>query len=173
MKNYRLTIVIIALFAAFNTLSCNTIDKSKEIDFNSDIPIVDFDFIKPLFEKENDTTYLINFWATWCSPCVKEIPYFEEIAKKYSSEKLKIYLINLDFPSHYESRLLPFVKEKNVRSEIIMLNDPNENRWIDAVNPKWTGAIPATIIYNKDKREFHEKEFSFEELDNLVLKFLK
>ncbi len=172
MKNQRLTIVIIALFAVFYALSCNNIDKSQGKVFNSEIPIVDFDFIKPLLEKNNDTTYLINFWATWCSPCIKEIPYFEEIGKKYSKEKLKIYLISLDFPNQYETRLLPFVKEKNILSEVIMLNDPNENKWIDLVNPEWTGAIPATIIYNKSKYEFYEKELSYEELEEMVTKFL-
>jgi thiol-disulfide isomerase/thioredoxin len=169
--NYKSIIFIITIALLYLTSCNNVVNKDHEDEVIS-IPIVDFSGIKPLLEKNNDTTYLINFWATWCSPCVKEIPHFEAINKKYSDKKFKVILVNLDFPNHYESRLLPFVEERRMKSKIIMLDDANANYWINEVNPKWSGAIPATVIYNKKNREFHEKEFSYEELETLVLKFI-
>lgn len=135
------------------------------------IPIVDFDGVKPLLNKSTDSLYVINFWATWCAPCVKEIPYFERLAEEFADRKLKVILINLDFSNHYESRLLPFVEKNGVKSKIVMLDDPDSNRWINQVDPSWSGAIPATLIYNKSERKFFEKEFTYEELKEAVNSF--
>ena len=115
---------------------------------------------------------VIDFWATWCAPCVKEIPYFERIASEFSDKKIEVILINLDFPNHYESRLLPFIEMNKVKSRVVMLDDPDANRWINEVEPSWSGSIPATLIYNKSKRKFYEKEFSYEELNEAISVFL-
>jgi thiol-disulfide isomerase/thioredoxin len=139
---------------------------------STEIAIVDFKGIKPLLNQQNDTTYVINFWATWCAPCVKEIPHFEQLGQEFSGKKIKIILVNLDFPNHYKSRLLPFLKEKNIKSMVVMLDDPNANFWINEVSTKWSGSIPATLIYNRNSREFYEKEFSYNELKEAVLNFL-
>lgn len=137
-----------------------------------DVPIMNFSEIKPLLERNDDTTYVINFWATWCSPCVKEIPYFEEINRKFSGQKLKVILISLDFPSQYDTRLIPFITEYQIQSKVILLDDPRANNWIPLVDEKWTGAIPATLIYNNKGREFHQKVFTYEELENIIFDYL-
>jgi thiol-disulfide isomerase/thioredoxin len=164
-----LPIIFIAFTAMF---ACSGSGEKTKEETALSIPIVDFDAIKPLLEKQNDTTYLINFWATWCSPCVKELPYFEQLAEEFSDKKFKVILINLDFPSHFNTRLLPFVEEKGIKSTIIVLDDPDANSWINEVDPRWTGSIPATVIYKKNQRKFFEKEFTYEELKNEVLELL-
>lgn len=153
-------------------VACGGAKEKKQVDTTRPIPIVAFEGVRPLLEKSNDTTYVINFWATWCAPCVKELPHLEKIAEEFSSSKLKVILINLDFPNHYDTRLMPFVEEKQIKSQIVMLDDPDANRWINQVDPNWTGSIPATIIYNKNKRKFYEKEFTYDELKTEVLSFL-
>ena len=42
--------------------------------------------------------YLIDFWATWCKPCIKELPAFEELNARYQDKGLKVVLVSLDFP---------------------------------------------------------------------------
>jgi len=149
--------------------ACGPNEKKDDKDAKQkSIPIVDFSGIEPLLNYENDTTYIINFWATWCAPCVKELPYLEQIANDYKDEKLKVILVNLDFPNHYETRLLPFLEENRISSTVVMLDDPDANSWIDKVNPRWSGSIPATLVYNKRKRAFFEKEFSQSELEETV-----
>ncbi len=169
----RLKRVIFTISIAFVVLAYSCVGKTEsKIDKNSKVPIVDFSAIKPLLEKNNDTTYVINFWATWCAPCVKEIPHFEKLNQEYTNQKVKVILVNLDFSTHYESRLIPFLQEKGIKSEVIMLDDPDANRWINEVDTRWSGSIPATIIYKKTNRKFFEKEISYEELEEAVLSIM-
>lgn len=131
--------------------------------------VVDFNTLEPLLHKQNDTVYLFNFWATWCVPCVHELPYLEKMHEEYRDEKVKIYLISLDFSNRLEKSLYPFLEEKNIRSEVIVLDDPKANAWINKVNPEWSGAIPATLAYNREKRLFYEGNFSnYEELEDFI-----
>jgi len=132
------------------------------------IKVVDFKGLEPYLSKQNDTTYIVNFWATWCGPCVKELPYFEKITEKYENQKVKVILVSLDFPKSYKKSLLPFLVKKGIKSEVILLNDPDSNTWINKVDKNWSGAIPATIIYNKNSRSFYEKSFTYEELESAL-----
>lgn len=136
------------------------------------IPVMNFEQLEPRLHKSNDTTYVVNFWATWCKPCVDELPAFEELNRKYSNRPVKVLLVSLDFVRNLESRVIPFIKNQNLKSEIILLNDPKSNVWIDKVNPEWSGAIPATLIYNRSKRTFYERAFHFEELETELKKHL-
>lgn len=137
------------------------------------VPILNYDELEYIFQSKSDTTYVINFWATWCKPCVAELPYFEEIHTAYPDEKIKVILVSLDFPKQYETKLIPFLEEHKLKSEVILLDDPKMNVWIDKVDPSWSGAIPATVFYKADKREFHEANFvSFDELDKIIKPYL-
>lgn len=129
---------------------------------------------EPLLHQHNDTVYLINFWATWCAPCRKELPDIEEIGKKYSGEKFRILLVSLDMAETLESTLIPFLKKNNIQSAVVLLDDPDGNSWIDKVDKLWGGSIPATLIYRNDERLFIDKQVDFNYLDSvLTLKFFK
>lgn len=129
---------------------------------------IDREGIAMITGKSADTTYVVNFWATWCSPCVKEIGYFEELHRDYASSPLKVYLVSLDFPNQVERRVIPFIREKEITAPVYLVTDLQYNEWIDRVDPAWSGAIPATLIYNREKRVFLEKELTREELyDNV------
>ncbi len=138
-----------------------------------DIPIYDeFTSIEPIFHQKNDTTYVINFWATWCKPCVEELPYFEQLHANLQTEKVRVILISLDFPRQLESKLLPFVEKNQLQSEVLALTDIDFNSWIDKVSPQWNGAIPVTLIYNAQKRHFYGEQFpDYEALEKLVKAF--
>lgn len=137
------------------------------------VEIVDFDGLKPIFENNSDQVYIINFWATWCKPCVEELPYFEQIHEEYKNQEVKVILVSLDFPKQIKSKLIPFLEKHQLKSDVIVLDDPNANFWINEVDPSWSGAIPATVVYKADKRQFFEKNFvSFEELNNIIKSYL-
>ena len=116
----------------------------------------------------NDTTYVINFWATWCSPCVKEIGFFEDLHRLTEERKVEVVLVSLDFPNRVEKQLRPFLRERSITAPVRLMTDLDYNAWIDQVDPSWSGAIPATLIYKGEKRIFLEQELTREELFKFV-----
>ena len=143
------------------TIAANETETISEVK----IPTLNFNELEPFLNKKNDSTYVVNFWATWCKPCIKELPYFEKINEQYASQKVKVILVSLDFPGQMESRLIPFAKKRQIKSEVILLDDPDANGWIPKVDQEWSGAIPATIIYNQRERKFFERSFTYEEIE--------
>ncbi|APY07742.1 thioredoxin [Winogradskyella sp. J14-2] len=147
-------------------------EKKTENTVDFDLEIYDYDGLEPLINKNDNKVHVVNFWATWCAPCVKELPYFEEINQEYKDKNVEVLLVSLDFPRNYESKLIPFVAKRNLQSEVVAFDDVDQNRWITAIHKDWSGAIPATIIYNKEKRQFYERSFTKEELETELKQFL-
>lgn len=147
-------------------------NKEAEDSADYDLKIYDYDGLEPLINKNDDKVHVVNFWATWCAPCVKELPYFEEINQEYKDKNVEVLLVSLDFPRNYESKLKPFIAKRNLQSEVVAFDDVDQNRWIPAIDKDWSGAIPATIIYNRDKRKFYEQSFTKEELETELKQFL-
>lgn len=129
---------------------------------------IDRELLLDFTGRDTDTTYVINFWATWCSPCVKEIGLFEELYQTSQGKKLKVILISLDFPDRSETQLLPFLRSRVIKAPVKLMTDLDYNSWINLVDSNWSGAIPATLIYNRDKRIFLEQELTREELNKYV-----
>ena len=139
----------------------------------STVKTLNYNELKPYLEKNDDTTYIVNFWATWCAPCVKELPYFEKIKQEYASKNVEVLLVSLDFPKQVEKKLIPFINKKQLQSEVVLLNDIDENVWIKAIDSTWSGALPATLIYNKNNRKFYEQSFDYTMLETELKTFLK
>ena len=116
--------------------------------------------------KGNDTTYIINFWATWCGPCVEELPHFEKVNKEVAKQPIKVILVSLDFKSKLKTAVIPFVVKNKLSSEVYVINEPDQQLFIEKVDKNWSGAIPATLFVNTNKKikQFYEKEFSYNEL---------
>ena len=149
----------------------NTANVSIEINDNLELEIYNYKEIESFFNIKDNKIHVINFWATWCLPCIKELPYFETINTKYND--VEVLLVSLDFPNQYDKKLKPYIKENQLKSKVVALNDPDMNTWIPKVDESWSGAIPATIIYNKDKRKFYESSFTIDELESEIKQFLK
>ena len=134
---------------------------------------IDSDVLQAITHNYNDTTYVVNFWATWCSPCVKEIGYFEELHRQSASLNLKVILVSLDFPGQADKRVVPFLEEKDISAEVLLMTDLDYNSWIDRIDSLWSGAIPATLIYNKEQKIFLEKELSRDDLFEYVSQIMQ
>ena len=149
------------------------IQDEEEIFNSKKVVSLNFEELEQQYlQKKNDSIYIINFWATWCKPCIKELPAFEKLASNYSDKKVKLLLVSLDFPDKLESQVIPFIERNNIQSEVVLLDDADANSWIPKVSPQWSGAIPATIIYKKATRKFYEQSFTFEELEAELKTFL-
>jgi thiol-disulfide isomerase/thioredoxin len=158
----RLLLIFLFTFSFINTVKGQDVVVFEKYD----------ELEKSLF-KENDTLYVVNFWATWCAPCVKELPYFEAFYKENSKQKVKVILVSLDFEKQKDSKLIPFLKKKNITSDVVLLLEKDYNNWLPKVDKNWSGSIPATLLIKGNKRQFAEKEFESEtDLKNYINTFI-
>jgi thiol-disulfide isomerase/thioredoxin len=168
-------IIFSLLFVSFsNAQVMSTIDKSENnmLRVDDEIPIYNFESLEPLLYTNTNKIFIVNFWAMWCAPCVKELPIFQEYKK--DNPNIDILLISMDFPEDIETKLKPFLKKKGYTSKVILLDDPDSNSWIDKVYPNWSGAIPFTIIFDSKNRSFHERAFKdLQDLENEINKTIK
>jgi thiol-disulfide isomerase/thioredoxin len=100
------------------------------------------------FSADNDTVYVVNFWATFCKPCIEEIPDFIRIVKKYEGQKVKLLLVSLDLPNFYPAKIAAFAKKNKYNTNIVWLDETNADVFCPMIDKNWSGAIPATIIIN-------------------------
>ena len=119
-------------------------------------------------QSNEDTIYVVNFWATWCHPCIEELPVFSSDRLQQWSKPTKVLLVSLDFKSQKDKQLLAFIRDKKVSHEVMLLDEGNPNEWIDKIDKNWSGAIPATIIYHQDKTVFHEGELDIDGLVEMI-----
>lgn len=132
------------------------------------------EFEKSILQAPEDSVLLVNFWATWCVPCIRELPYFTELGKEMVGEKIKIILVSLDYEDRLKDKVIPFLKRNNIALKVVLLNDAKANNWIDRIDPTWSGAIPITLLLKGENRYFYEQEFeSTEALKSIIEPILK
>lgn len=124
--------------------------------------------LQKILRTKSDQIQVLNFWALWCAPCIKELPLLEKLNTE-NSFNAKITLINLDYADKVE-KVNEFIARKNIKSEVLLLDEIDYNSWIDKVDRGWSGAIPATLVFNPKtgKRKFVEKELKEGELEKLI-----
>ncbi|HWY37715.1 MAG TPA: TlpA disulfide reductase family protein [Bacteroidia bacterium] len=132
------------------------------------VKVTTYEQLEAATQQNNDTLYVVNFWATWCKPCVQEMPYFTGSAKKNANHKVKVVFVSLNSVKELP-KVEKFAAEKNIRQPVLLLNAGNPNVWIDKVDKSWGGSIPATVLYRKkEKVFFKEGEFTQAEIDSII-----
>lgn len=121
----------------------------------------------------SDTIYVLNFWATWCKPCVQEMPEFESFYRQNKPALVKIILVSMDFKEDLDKKLVPFLEKNKYSSEVILLDEINGEHFINKINTKWSGAIPATYFTwkNRKKEAFFEKKVTLDLLNSTMNSF--
>lgn len=152
----RKALPVVVLFAALASQSQN-------------VEVIKFPDLHKRMVSADAPLTIFNFWATWCGPCIKEIPHFEAYA---NDENVKVYLVSLDYIDQLD-RVKNFVETKGLKSEVLLLNETDYDSYMDKVSKEWSGAIPATLFIDEwGTTHFHESEFSKEELDEAIKQYL-
>lgn len=138
--------------------------------FSQNINVIKISDLEKRINNNTDTTYIVNFWATWCIPCIKELPDFDSINMKYKNTSVKVILVSMDFKEDLKTKLLPFIKKNKVNAEVNLLDEMDGNYFIPRVSEQWSGAIPATLIVNNKLKinHFFERKLSFDFLKSEI-----
>lgn len=150
---------------------------SKKAEITAEKPQVialsnDYNSVFNEFIKQNDTLYVVNFWATWCQPCVEELPDFMKINKEFKDTNFKMILVSLDKESDFETKVKDFLKTNTILPDVYVLADNKRmNEWIPKISKHWSGAIPATAIYKNGKQVyFTEGKITYNDLKSTINK---
>ena len=153
--NMKFLISVIVSLVVFERVSAQT-------------KVVKFEEIASIMATKSDAIQVINFWATWCAPCVKELPYFQAVENR-NDPSVKITLVSMDYADKLQN-VNSFIKKKRITSDLLLLDNLDYNSWIDRVDESWGGAIPATLFINPrtGERKFVERELKDGELDSII-----
>ena len=134
-----------------------------------DIPLVKLGQLQQLLKTNNGKILVINFWATWCAPCLKELPLFEKLNGNRQDVAVSLVSMDMDLDPDPQ-KVKNFVIRKKIKSPVLILDETNPNSWIDKLEKSWSGALPATLVINSrnGKRKFVEKELHEGDLEKLI-----
>jgi thiol-disulfide isomerase/thioredoxin len=150
-------IIIAGLFLAAIVTNAQEIKRIKITDLEKTIA-------------ENKGPMIINFWATWCKPCVEEIPYFQEEVQKNTADSLQLILVSLDLEDYYPQKIMEFATKRKFTAPIYWLDEFNADYFCPKVDSAWSGAIPSSLFINPKTgyRKFREEQLSVEKLQKEI-----
>jgi thiol-disulfide isomerase/thioredoxin len=151
---------IIAFLFIGNFAFSQEIKKIKVIDLEKTI-------------KESKTPLIISFWATFCIPCIQEIPYFQKSVKKHEKDSVKLLLVSIDLKEDY-AKIKPFAAKRKFTAPVVWLNETNADYFCPKVDSSWSGAIPATLFINNKTgyRKFYEEQIKEEKFEKEIMAIL-
>ncbi len=131
--------------------------------------MVSTETVTALATSKHDTVYVINFWATWCKPCIKEMPYFQALADHYKDQAFSLIFVSVNRPKEL-SMVDQFLEKQALSARTWLLNEKDPNVFIPAIAEEWSGAIPATLVYHPASgyRAFYEREFTLSSLHDII-----
>jgi thiol-disulfide isomerase/thioredoxin len=123
-------------------LSCGIAWKSNA----QSVDVIKLRQLLPMLSGDEDTVYIVNFWATWCKPCVEELPHFAAAADSLRGQKVQFVMVSLDFARNLQKDVIPFLRQHRVPGRVVLLDETKYNDWLSKIHPNWGGTIPITTV---------------------------
>lgn len=120
------------------------------LGFSQEVKTVKIEELKKVYTKSNDTTYVVNFFASWCGPCMMEIPILNKFQEEHKNSKIQLIYVSVDNPSSTK-KLQKVVIKMKMQPPIYLLNESSDFSWLPNIDKRWQGSIPATMIINGNK----------------------
>ncbi len=116
---------------------------------------------------KSDHPLIISFWATFCVPCIKEIPYLQSNVARYKDQQVELVLVSLDRPNYYPTRISDFAEKSGFTSRIVWLNETDAGYFCPKINARWTGGIPSSLFINNKThyRRFFDRQLTEPQVD--------
>ncbi|WP_294218717.1 TlpA disulfide reductase family protein [uncultured Chryseobacterium sp.] len=120
--------------------------------------------------QKNDTLYVTNFFATWCGPCMKEIPHFKKKIEELKGQPVKFTFVDMDDSSEWNGAVKKFGEENGLTDHIILLDGKKLDKNFFPNNfQKWDGgSIPFTYMRKGDKTDEYLGNMSEDELTSKI-----
>jgi len=165
------TLIIVSLILFFSNKNYGQTD--QPIQENLEVSEITIDELNDMIKNREGKVLLINIWATWCVPCKEEFPDLIKIPKKYGKQ-IELIGISIDFPDEVELKIIPFLNKLKPNFINYVNAEKDAERFINNLNPDWSGAIPATFFYDSEGKQFlfYEGKMSFKEIENEALKMI-
>ena len=156
--------LIILVVSVFTTVVC----------FAQDVKSIKVTDLEKIIA-DSKTPLIINFWATWCKPCIEEIPYFQEEVSKHKKDSLQLILVSVDYKEEFPAGIAATAKKRKFRVPIFWLDETNADYFCPKIDPKWSGAVPATLFINNKTgyRNFFEEQLSKDKLKKEIMAILE
>jgi thiol-disulfide isomerase/thioredoxin len=155
-------VIVILLLCVGMICQAQTVKKIKITDLEQTIA-------------QSDHPLIVNFWATFCVPCVKEIPYFQSTVAHYQGEQVELILVSLDLPDYYPAKIASFARSRGFTSSLVWLNETDADYFCPKVDPKWTGGIPSSLFINNKThyRRFFDRQLTEPQVEIEIKKMLQ
>ena len=111
---------------------------------------------------KSDHPLIVNFWATFCVPCNKEIPYFQTTVARYKDQGVELILVSLDLPDYYPARIGDFARRQGYTARLMWLIETDADYFCPKVDPHWSGGIPCSLFINNKThyRRFFDRQLT-------------
>lgn len=130
------------------TRSSSTLSSTTESEPVAEV--VSIETLKSRLSQLKGQVAVVNFWATWCEPCVEEMPELIEFDRKYRTKSVRFLSVSADHPDDLEDRILPYMKKAEIHFPVLVVGGESPDDLVKAVDPKWQGSLPATFVYDRD-----------------------
>jgi thiol-disulfide isomerase/thioredoxin len=166
------SVLFLSLVAYATVIGCSRSSRTTAGDAVS-LRAIDLEQYEALVHSSSRKLLVVNFWASWCPPCLTELPYFVNARTKYLDRDVNVLFVSVDSDSE-----LPSVKEILKKEGVDWTSyhrSGDANSFISSVHREWSGALPATVVYGPggELRDFWEGAVQEAELEKKILALLQ